>query len=79
MVTELRVTLATAGAFTVTLPAASGVTGKPFQVKKIDSSANAVTVDGDGAETIDGAASEDLLSQYDCLEVTSDGTNWVIT
>ncbi len=40
------------GAFTVTLPA--GIDGTEYHIKKIDSSANAVTIDGFGPETIDG-------------------------
>ena len=69
---------ATGGARTVTLPTSSGNAGKRIAVKKLDSSSNAVTVDGDSAETIDGAATFDLRQQYDTLVVVSDGTNWVI-
>ena len=66
------------GAFTVTLPTAVGITGRVYMVKKVDSSANAVTVDADGSETIDGAASYALTAQWDSVTVVSNGTNWEI-
>ena len=69
---------ASSGAFTVTLPTASGISGKQIIIKKIDSSANAITIDGDGAETIDGSATQSLPSQYDYLSMHSDGSNWVL-
>lgn len=67
---------ASGGAFTVTLPAAAAAAGRIYTIKKIDSSANAVTVDGAGAETIDGAATRNLAAQYDALLIQSDGSNW---
>jgi hypothetical protein len=69
---------ATSAAFTVTLPAAASSTGVVFYIKKIDSSANAVTIDGNGSETIDDATTQLLSSQYDCLTVHCDGTEWYI-
>jgi len=70
---------ATAGAFTVTLPAVAGVSGKKLTIKKTDASGNAVTVDGNGAETIDGAATKSLASQYKYISVISNGAGWFIT
>jgi hypothetical protein len=69
---------ATDGALTVTLPAAGSLPGKVFVVKKVDSSANAVTIDADGSEEIDGATTESLASQYDAITVQSNGTSWDI-
>jgi len=68
---------ASAGAFTISLPTASGIKGKAYLIKKIDSSTNAVTIDPYGTETIDGAATVTLASQYDSLIVVSDGINWM--
>jgi len=68
---------ASAGAFTVSLPTASGITGKAYLIKKVDSSANAITIDPYGTETIDGAATITLASQYDTVIIVSDGTNWM--
>jgi hypothetical protein len=68
---------ATGGAFTITLPAASN-TGLVFVIKKTDASGNAVTVDGAGAETIDGAATVSLSAQWASIMIQSNGANWLI-
>ena len=69
---------ATSAAFTLTLPAAATMVGKQFDIKKIDSTANAVTVDANGAETIDGATTAVLASQWDAIRIVTDGTSWGI-
>lgn len=66
------------GAFTLTLPAASGNTGKVFQIKKTDSSFLAVTIDGDGSETIDGATTTTVNTEGETLRIVCDGSNWQI-
>lgn len=67
---------ATAGAFAVTLLAAP-VTGQCMSIKKIDSSANAVTINGN-AKTIDGAASVTLPAQWNAITIVYNGTSWYI-
>ena len=67
---------ATSGAVTVTL-STEGSSDHWVNVKKIDASANAVTVEPDSG-TIDGNANITLSSQYDAVDVYSDGTNWHI-
>jgi len=67
-----------AGAFAITLPTAVGATGKTYCIKKIDSSANAVTVNTTSSQTIDGATSRLLTNQYDAIQVQGDGSNWFI-
>ena len=67
---------ATGGAFTVTLLTAAGREGWEIMVKKTDASGNAVTIDGAGSETIDGATTVALSSQYSSRRLISDGTNW---
>jgi len=69
---------ASGGAFTLTLPSASTVTGRVYHIKKTDSSGNAVTIDGNGAETIDGETSLDISFQYVSVTIVSDGSNWYI-
>ena len=70
---------ATSAAFTITLPSAATVkAGKEYVVKKTDSSANAITVDPDGSETIDGAAAYGINVQNDYILIVSDGVNWRI-
>ena len=69
------------GGFTVTLPAASGGSGKAVAVKQTSSSTlNTVTVDGNGAETIDDAASITLSTTpaFNCFVFVCDGTEWWI-
>jgi len=63
---------------TVNLPAANSSSGEFYHIKKIDSSVNIVTIDGNGAETIDGEESIDILNQWVCLTVACDGNNWFI-
>ncbi len=67
---------ATSAAFTLTLPAAASHTGRILIIKKTDSSVNAVTVDGDSSETIDGATTYDLRVRYQSITIQSDGSNW---
>ncbi len=69
---------ATSAAFTVTLPAAGGHDGHTFDIKKVDSTANAVTIDGNGSETIDGATTQALSSQWDSFTVLAVAGDWKI-
>ena len=69
---------ATSGPITVNLPAASGNAGKTIQVKKTDSSTNAITIDGNGSETINGAATKTISAQHTVLTLLCDGSNWHI-
>lgn len=70
---------ATSAGFTVTLPTVA-LAGDGFRVGviKTDASANVVTVDGDGAETLDGAANYALNSRYDSVWLRCDGSAWWI-
>lgn len=68
---------ATTGAFTVNLPSAVGIRGRRFTVVKVDASANAVTVDALGAQTINGALTLALSTQWSGVTLESDGANWV--
>lgn len=69
---------ASGGAITVNLPAAASHSGRRYEIKKTDSSANTVTIDGSGAETIDGAATYVLNTQYQSVTIVSDGTSWFV-
>ena len=59
------------------IPTSSAQEGNTYVIKKIDSSANAVTITPT-SRTVDGAASITLTSQYQSLTLVSDGTNWFI-
>lgn len=68
---------ASGGAFTVNLPSAAS--RKKYHIKKKDSSANAVTITSNGADTIEGSASKSLATQYKSYTIYSDGTStWYI-
>ncbi len=66
---------ATGGPITVTLPAALTRLGKAFYITKIDTSANLVTIDANGAETIDRDLTFDLYAD-ESLSLISDNSNW---
>jgi len=62
---------------TVNLPAAATAgSGYKYQIKNL--SANTITVDPSGSETIDGAATFALSSQYSSITAICDGSNWFI-
>jgi len=69
---------ATSGAITITLPSASPAQGREYHIKKIDSSTNTVTIDGNGSQTIDGALTQVIIFQYDSVMIKADGSNWFI-
>lgn len=63
---------------TVTLPTAADNTNRILTIKKVDSGTGKVTIDGEGAETIDGATTYILYLQYDAITLQCDGTGWFI-
>src|SRR3712207_6392246 len=69
----------TAAARTINLPAAATVgAGKTYIVKDESGAAgtNNVTIDPNGSETIDGAATKAISTNYGSLRVVCGGTNW---
>jgi hypothetical protein len=71
---------ASGGAFPINLPAAA-TAGDGFRVtiKKTDSTTNAVTIDGNASETIDGSTTLTCDNQYDSWELICDGSAWYIS
>jgi hypothetical protein len=70
---------ATSAAFTVSLPASSANAQKVFYIAKTDSSAHAVTVACNGSDTISGANTYSISSQYQFLKIQADGVSkWTI-
>lgn len=65
---------ATAGPVTVTLRLAA--VGDTVLIKKIDASANVVTVAAQGGETINGGANIALPVQYAAADCLTDGFEW---
>lgn len=61
------------------LAAATAGDGFYLRIKKMDTSANTVTVAANAAETIDGNNTIILSGSYDYVEIISDGTQWVLS
>jgi|SRR5688572_4409672 len=60
--------------FTVTLPSAIGISGRIYTIKNINT--NIVTIMTTGSQTIDGSLNKLLNSQYDAVQLISNGNNW---
>lgn len=60
---------------TITLPLASTANGTVLIIKKA-TAAFTVTIDGNGAETIDGAATQALTTQWSVMRLICNGTAW---
>lgn len=69
---------ATGGAITVALPSAASSAKRILTIKKVDAGINAVTIDPNGAELIDGAASLSLLTQWQAIMIQCDGAAWFV-
>ena len=63
-------------AFTVTLPTAASYAGRDLTIKNINT--GVITIDGNGAETIDGSATLTLATQWSSATLYSTGTSWII-
>lgn len=73
------VTMGNTIARTITLPAAATSAGAWYTVKKTSADAAAITVDGNAAETIDGAETYTAIdAQYDVATFVCDGSGWHI-
>jgi hypothetical protein len=69
---------ATSASFTITLPAAVGCPGRIYYIKKVNSG-NTVTIGRTGSNTIDGATSQSLSTQWSFYQLVSDGSSqWYI-
>lgn len=67
---------ATAGPVTISLPPIASSLGVKLTIKKTDSSANVVTVDADGTETIDSVESLTIVTQNGLMHVHAGATEW---
>lgn len=63
---------------TLTLSSSDAVEGRIVIVKDVGGNAatNAITVATEGTETIDGATSASIATNYGSLRLVSDGSNW---
>lgn len=61
---------------TITLPTAADNSDRMITISKTDSGIGDVIIDGEGAETIDGATTYTLTTQYQQLTIVCNGTSW---
>lgn len=66
------------GAITFTLPPAATATGHVFYFKKIDATANSMTIQANGAEIIDGFNTKTTITQWEEFTLITNGTAWYI-
>jgi len=77
----LHITYTGTGAVTsLTLPTAQCTAGRTIIVKDAGGNAetNSITIDTEGAETIDGAATFVIDANYEAISLYSDGSNWFV-
>lgn len=77
----LLVTYTTTGAVTsLTLPTAQVIDGRVIVIKDAGGNAatNNITIDTEGAETIDGANTQVISTNYGSITIISDGTTWYL-
>jgi len=58
------------------LPAANSCSGKLMTFTKTDASVYSLILDPSGSQTIDGAATKNVSTQYETVSLISDGANW---
>ena len=65
---------------TITLPTAVGIKGKLYTVKdwKGQSATNNITIATTSSQTIDGASTVTMSTNYQTVRVVSDGSNWSV-
>lgn len=66
------------GAFSKMLHPAALCRGQVLRFIKTNSELNAITIDGFSSETINGATTTNLITQYEYIEMFCDGTEWFI-
>ena len=68
------------GGITITLPAVSSNSGRVMSIKKIDSNAGQIIIDGNGTETIDGALTKRLYYENESMTLVAypSATGWYI-
>jgi len=74
--TNSHTTLICSGTITLTLPAAAGNVGKVYHIH--NKFTGTVTIDGNGAETINGSTTAVISVQYNAVTIISDNIEWWI-
>jgi hypothetical protein len=66
------------GGVSLTLPLLASMRGKHFYIKKTSGDGNSMTIDGNGAETIDGSGTKSKTSQYGYWHIVGGTSMWLI-
>ena len=74
--TSLTSTIDCTNTITITLPTAVGQSGRIHTIK--NSGSGVITIATTSSQTIDGAATQSLLTQWSKITVQSTGANWII-
>ena len=74
--TSLTSTIDCTGTITITLPTAVGQSGRIHTIK--NSGTGIVTIATTSSQTIDGATTQSLTTQWSKINVQSTGANWII-
>ena len=74
--TSLTSTIDCTNTITITLPTAVGQTGRIHIIK--NSGTGVITIATTSSQTIDGAATQSLATQWSKITVQSTGANWII-
>jgi hypothetical protein len=74
--TSLTSTIDCTNTITITLPTAVGQTGRIHIIK--NSGTGVITIATTSSQTIDGAATQSLATQWSRITVQSTGANWII-
>ncbi len=69
---------ASSASVTVDLIALASASGVPVTFKKTDASANTVTLDANGSDTIDGAGTVVITAQYASVTIQPGSSEWLI-
>jgi hypothetical protein len=69
---------AASGNVQINLPAVATVPGREYIIKKTDATANTITIQANGAETIDGQNTIAENIQYQSYTIVSDGNHWYV-
>jgi hypothetical protein len=64
------------GTFTINLPSVSSANGITYVIKNIGT--GTITIDGNASETIDGATTKTISSQYNSVRIVCNGSAWFI-
>ncbi len=69
----------TSDSIDITLPTVVGINGREYIIRKLDASANTVTITPDGTETINGSSDAVLDEQFESAIIFSNGaSDWML-